>query len=82
MGIINLTLTEADEVLPCPFCGSDDIELANTHTPSYWVECLECSAEVHGQYFEEAFNFDPDGGHLLSHEKAKASALKAWNRRA
>lgn len=31
-------------LLPCPFCGSSDLEVENTHTPSYTVECA-CGAE-------------------------------------
>lgn len=84
MSIINLKLEPGDKLKPCPFCGEFDdcLELQNTHTPSYWVACLNCSAEVHGDYFGEAYDFDREcGGHLPSHEKAKASAIAKWNRR-
>ncbi|MDN7851368.1 Lar family restriction alleviation protein [Burkholderia seminalis] len=39
------------ELLPCPFCGSTNLEIANTHTPSFWVRCNECEAEASGGYF-------------------------------
>ncbi|MBO2947093.1 hypothetical protein J4754_04165 [Burkholderia pseudomallei] len=39
------------ELLPCPFCSSTDLEIANTHTPSFWVRCNECEAEANGEYF-------------------------------
>lgn len=29
----------------CPFCGSSDIELSNTHTPCYTAKCGNCEAE-------------------------------------
>ena len=34
------------QLSPCPFCGeSEKLELNNTHTPSYWIQCL-CSAHI------------------------------------
>lgn len=36
----------ADESLKtCPFCTSLNIEVSNTHTPSYWAECRDCGAQ-------------------------------------
>ena len=74
--IINLELEASDEVLPCPFCGGTDLELCNTHTASYWIEC-PCGAEVRGG------GFSPKRGYaqMKHHLKAKAAALAAWNRR-
>jgi Lar family restriction alleviation protein len=72
---IHLTLTTADAVLPCPFCGSTDLELQNTHTPHYWIECQGCEAQVS----------DPGHGRrntLPAHRASKAAVLAAWNRRA
>ena len=45
-------MTTPQELLPCPFCGSEDVELQNTHTASFWVKCNQCEAEAHGQYVE------------------------------
>jgi Lar family restriction alleviation protein len=84
MSIINLKLEPGDKLKPCPFCGEHDdcLELGNTHTPCYVVACLNCGAEITGDYFGEAYDFDrTSGGHLPSHEKAKASAIAKWNRR-
>ncbi|WP_196491458.1 Lar family restriction alleviation protein [Burkholderia diffusa] len=39
------------ELLPCPFCGSSDPEIWNTHTPSFSVQCIACDAEATGDYF-------------------------------
>jgi hypothetical protein len=77
--ITNLRLLPTDHVLPCPFCGAAEVELRNTHTAAYWIECW-CSAQVHGIQF---------GGDVPSekltmgaHMAAKDSAIERWNRRA
>jgi Lar family restriction alleviation protein len=31
-------------ITSCPFCGSDYVTCANTHTPYYQVECEDCGA--------------------------------------
>jgi Lar family restriction alleviation protein len=75
---INLELTPLDTVKPCPFCGSTDLELCNTWTASYWIECLWCGAQMHGESFNEGWD------HLqlrMRHVKAKESAIKRWNSR-
>lgn len=79
MTIYNLKIEPGDDVLPCPFCGSENVELNNSWTASYWVECLECEGRAHGK----AFGTDCTPKELtLRHNKlAKASALAAWNRR-
>jgi Restriction alleviation protein Lar len=75
--------THADHrLLPCPFCGSVKLELANTHTPSYRVTCLKCDAEAHG-------NVPTGGGSLIPshnaavrlHRAAMRSAARKWNKR-
>lgn len=56
---VNLSLSGKDveqefkniELLPCPFCGSRKPEVLNTHTPSYWVECDSCDAQISGRSF-------------------------------
>lgn len=57
----------AEKMLPCPFCNSDDLHLRNTHTPYFWVECDSCGAQVNGKYFEyrgkkenAKFSYEPD----------------------
>lgn len=77
--IINLKLTPPEKLLPCPFCGSANLELGNTWTACYWIMCDDCTAEVHGEPFGE----DDGKGHyrVRAHRKAKASAIEKWNTR-
>lgn len=77
---ISLTLGPNDRLEPCPFCGGNSIELQNTWTPSYWLECQDCEARAssRGHWNEQE---DPQGTDPESHELAKAAAIAAWNRR-
>ena len=72
------------ELKPCPFCGSDDLEVWNTHTPSYVVECHGCEAQAHGKSFKYTTK-QHDDFHSKPlpppYVKARASAISAWNRR-
>ena len=59
---------------PCPFCGHRDVELANTHTPYYWMECRSCGCEI------------PDprsarGTGERSHRASAMRAIAAWQSR-
>lgn len=72
------------KLLPCPFCGSDDLEICNTHTPSYWVECHKCGAEAHGESFKYTTKQHNDFHSKPlppPYVKAMKSAIAAWNRR-
>lgn len=85
----HFVLEVSDLVRPCPFCGNDEIctdphdesgglELKNTHTASYWIEC-PCGVEVSGESHE-------GGGRIArtseaKHRKAAKSALDHWNER-
>lgn len=71
---INLALEETDKLLPCPFCGGTELELCNTWTACYWIECQTCEAQVAGKAYS-------DPRRLSSHEKSKASAIAKWNTR-
>lgn len=47
-GVVFVNVTSGDldlTLLPCPFCGSSAVELSNTWTASYHVECEDCGAE-------------------------------------
>lgn len=80
MPLISLTIDGNDNVRPCPFCGSGDIELQNTHRACYVVVCLGCDAEVHGESF--GVYLKSENLTMRHHKSAKQSALEKWNRRA
>ncbi|WP_273794610.1 hypothetical protein [Brucella intermedia] len=79
----------------CPFCGGNDVDLANTWTPSFWVECEDCSAQVHGEAFEgpdrkDRFSYAKEPSTEFEatfdqlypeYQQAALSAINAWNRR-
>jgi hypothetical protein len=61
------------QMKPCPFCGHKP-ELANTHTPHYWMECTGCGCQIS----------DPRSARGTGERSHRASALRAievWNRR-
>ncbi|MCO8325950.1 Lar family restriction alleviation protein [Burkholderia cenocepacia] len=69
-------------LLPCPFCGSTKLALTNTHTPSYWVYCLKCDAEAHGNMPSGAGSQIPNrNGAVRIHRAAMRSAVRKWNKR-
>lgn len=61
---------------PCPFCGCEDIEITNTHTPAYWAECTECGARIDSQY-DETIPWEAEESYIASFR----SACEAWNNR-
>lgn len=71
----NLVLDESDRLLPCPFCGGTNLELANTWTASYWIECQDCEAQISGVAYEPNESRE-------AHELSAASAIVKWNTRA
>ena len=73
--IVNLKLKAGAPIAPCPFCRGYKIELQNTWTPSYWLECQKCEAQVGDQKNGRA---DNKTGHTLS----ALNAIEAWNKRA
>jgi Lar family restriction alleviation protein len=87
MPITNLELTNKDfaTLRGCPFCGSFDLILNNTHTAAYWISCNACEAEgtdvhVDGKSFSGGYRSERIP--RKRHELAKQSAIDAWNRRA
>lgn len=65
-------------VRSCPFCGSDLIELCNTHTPSYWLECQSCEGQAHGES-PNSYSLDSERAFVESHGAAIRSAIARWN---
>ncbi len=74
-GIINFELADFPDIKlkPCPFCGSEELELINTHTPYYWIECVSCCCELtcSGDYANT----------VADHKKAALNVIGKWNRR-
>lgn len=62
---------------PCPFCGGRDVDVVNTHTPCYWVECRNCGAEKHcpGQELRGK----SDAAIRKAHTAAFIAAIESWN---
>lgn len=73
-GINHFKLDARDQVKPCPFCGGTDVEMANTHTAYYWIECATCGAEHSGAA--------SGGSSVSAHRAAARRTLEAWNTRA
>ncbi|MDR8027027.1 Lar family restriction alleviation protein [Burkholderia cenocepacia] len=70
------------ELLPYPFCGSTKLALTNTHTPSYWVQCLKCDAEANGNVPAGGGSQIPDRNDAVRiHRAAMRSAARKWNKR-
>lgn len=74
---------------PCPFCGGADIRLHNTHTPKFSVECEDCGAEAHGEYFpfrgnkEKAlFSYEHDSEPGIPFQTGDISKMPAAYRKA
>lgn len=92
--IIGSIPIQKSTLLPCPFCGGTDLIVGNTHTPSFSVDCQECEAQVHGEYFESKepayVHYDSDPVSQNTHtpetlppayKKAYDSAIQKWNTR-
>ena len=71
---IKLILEKEDILKPCPFCGSSELELCNTWTALYWIECRNCGAQVDGIAY-------PNDERPDDHQEAKQSAIEFWNTR-
>lgn len=69
-------------LLSCPFCGSDELKVVNTHSPAYWVEC-KCGVQKYGEPFaEQAGDAKTEAELSSAHEQAFMSAVNGWNQRA
>jgi hypothetical protein len=72
-GIRRVHLT--DEILKqCHFCGSKELELWNTHSPHYTIEC-ECGAQINDDFPTD--RKESDKGHLDSAKRV----IEKWNTR-
>jgi len=64
----------------CPFCGSWLINITNTHTACYSVECNACGVEMTGPSFEKESR-EGAVGKVLDHLSAIRAVVRLWNRR-
>lgn len=69
-------------ILPCPFCGNEEVEVSSTHTPYYTIICGNCECEMPG------LGADGAGGHIKTveqfnemHDYGIKSAVEWWNMR-
>jgi len=76
-GVTKHVELEEEMIEACPFCGSTDIALCNTHNSAYWMECQNCAAQVDGQSFASY----ADGNEDERHFESARSALTTWNHR-
>lgn len=63
-----------EKLKPCPFCGGQNLELLNTHTPYYWIECV-CGAQLNDDF--PADRKETDKGHIASAKRV----IEKWNTR-
>lgn len=74
------TINSIDSLKPCPFCGSTELEVWNTHTPVYTVECA-CGASMRGACAEDG-KIRSKKRLIDLHFDAISLAVEAWNKRA
>lgn len=77
----------------CPFCGSDCLEVTNTHTPCFTVECQDCGGNISGDSYTSEITSSKSGklfsGRTLTnrlkyaeaYRKAVVSAVYQWGQR-
>lgn len=75
-----LSITHGD-LLMCPFCAGLDLEINNTHTPSYWISCQHCGCECHGEC-PDSYDLSTPEEFLRVHTESLKSAVEFWNQRA
>jgi Lar family restriction alleviation protein len=64
---------------PCPFCGSENITVVNTHTPSYTAECEDCGAQGPGVYYDGKLRSKAQAER--AHRETFDQAIVEWNTR-
>lgn len=72
---------DTEGVVACPFCGGVNIEVSNSHTPSYRGECQECGAQGPSNEYPKREAQKSRSGVRRQHQRAFARALELWNLR-
>ena len=71
---------ESTELRACPFCGSENVEIVNTHTPYYWGQCIDCECEGPKSRSPDR-HARSKRGVKNQHEEAFKKAVINWNSR-
>jgi hypothetical protein len=75
-----VTYKDLNRLHSCPHCGlTNTLEICNTHTASYWVEC-ECGAKYHAAAVEVPRRASRETV-IECHRIALDRAISGWNRR-
>lgn len=75
------SVPDVDQLRPCPFCGSGEIVVGNTHTPHYRAECQKCGAEGPSVNPPKRYATKTPASVRRQHEVAFDQAVDAWNKR-
>jgi predicted RNA-binding Zn-ribbon protein involved in translation (DUF1610 family) len=65
----------------CPFCGSNDVDCFNSHTPSYNVDCNECGAQGPRVSYSGNWKRWSKATTEAHHRKLFEGAIEQWNSR-
>lgn len=72
--------SDGEHLEPCPFCGSEEVIVRNTHTPSYWAECMNCGAKGPNTTYPKR-EARSKSAVRRQHERAFREAVTLWNER-
>jgi transcription elongation factor Elf1 len=78
---IDVTITDSKLIKVCPFCGSWNLVLENTHTPICWIRCESCGVQADGEYSGKNISKQGEYFDLDDILKAIKTAIDAWNKR-
>lgn len=70
-----------ESLLCCPFCGCAEVNVVNTHSPSYWAECAGCGAKGSDGRSRSSKHPMSERSATLRHVQAFTKAFRKWNTR-
>jgi Lar family restriction alleviation protein len=73
--------SDTEKLKPCPFCGSRDVVVRNTHTPHYTAECDNCEAQGPTGRAGNGDHIRTKATAKRQHTKAFTLAVEGWNTR-